>query len=216
MSSVLFLFVVVPLLVLAGVSVIVCILNATRFRRRETFRSAQTENVFSLPEPNPVQQPLYEATVTLLTPAERSFFGVLQLAVPSQTHLFAKVRLADVILPRSSLGASLYQSAFNKISSKHLDFVLCYSSTIKVLCAIELDDSSHRLGRRQARDTFVDAALEYAAIPMLRVNASVGYTVEKIRTDLAKLGISSPVSNVIPIQSDEPDERRYQPRFRPA
>jgi hypothetical protein len=41
----------------------------------------------------------YEAVPEFLSPAERSFFGVLQQAVASEYQIFAKVRLADVFVP---------------------------------------------------------------------------------------------------------------------
>ena len=130
---------------------------------------------------------IYAATPALLTPAERSFFGVLQQVVPQDFRLFAKVRLADVIQPRSTLGASTRQSAFNKISSKHVDFVLCDAATTKVICVIELDDSSHQRGSRQARDNFVDASLLSASVPILRFSVKQGYAPEQIRAELAKV-----------------------------
>jgi hypothetical protein len=33
--------------------------------------------------------------------------------------------------------------AFAKIRAKHLNFVLCDPKTLAILCAIELDDSTH-------------------------------------------------------------------------
>ena len=134
-------------------------------------------------------EPIYETTSALLTPAERSFFGVLQQVVLPSICLFPKVRLADVIQPRSALDGPTRQSAFNKISSKHVDFVLCDAGTTKVICVIELDDSSHGRGSRQARDSFVDAALQFASIPVVRFSVRHGYAPEKIRVELAKAGL---------------------------
>jgi hypothetical protein len=42
---------------------------------------------------------IYEAVPSLLTPAERSFFGVLQQSLASDYQIFAKVRLADIVRP---------------------------------------------------------------------------------------------------------------------
>jgi hypothetical protein len=40
------------------------------------------------------------------------------------------------------LGSSARKKAFNKISAKHFDFLLCDREELSVACAIELDDVS--------------------------------------------------------------------------
>lgn len=67
----------------------------------------------------------YSSCKTLCTPAERAFLGVLDLAVPEGYRVFAKVRLADLIKVGGGLKASSRQAAFNRISRKHVDFVIC-------------------------------------------------------------------------------------------
>ena len=89
----------------------------------------------------------YEAVPALLTPAERSFFGVLQQALSSEYQIFAKVRLADIVRPVRNPSRSGWQSAFNRIIGKHVDFVLCDSAHLGVVGVIELDDRTHWGGR---------------------------------------------------------------------
>lgn len=57
-----------------------------------------------------------EAVPALLTPTERSFFGVLQQAVASDYQIFTKVRLADIARPVRSPNRSGWQTAFNRIT----------------------------------------------------------------------------------------------------
>ena len=85
----------------------------------------------------------YEAVPALLTPAERSFFGVLQQALASDYQVFAKVRLADIIRPVQNPSRSGWQSAFNRITGKHVDFVVCDSARLQVMGVVELDDATH-------------------------------------------------------------------------
>ena len=123
----------------------------------------------------------YVAADALLTAAERAFFGVLQQALAPDYHLFAKVRLADIIeLPRG-LPAKRRAAAFNRISAKHADFVACDPQTFRIVGVIELDDRSHRAPERQRRDQFMDAALAVASIPILRVAAQRSYSVSALR-----------------------------------
>jgi hypothetical protein len=80
--------------------------------------------------------------------------------------------LADVIACRKG---EFKQAAFNKISAKHLDFVLVHATNSRILAAIELDDASHRAADRVARDRFVDRALASAKISLVRIPAAANY-----------------------------------------
>ena len=52
-----------------------------------------------------------------------------------------------------------YQLYLNKVSAKHVDFVVC-SAKSEPRLVIELDDFTHDTPSRQARDEFVDTVLE--------------------------------------------------------
>lgn len=136
--------------------------------------------------PAPIADAAYEAVPALLTPAERSFFGVLQQAVATDYQIFAKVRLADIVRPARSVASGRRQAAFNRISAKHADFVLCESKTLRVLGVIELDDTSHARSNRQARDNFVDTVLAAAGIGILRVSAGYAYSPAQLRDQVEK------------------------------
>lgn len=126
----------------------------------------------------------YVALDALLSPAERSFYGVLQQALSPKYQIMAKVRLADIIEVRRGLDGKRRQSAFNRISAKHLDFVACDPQTFKVVGVIELDDSSHRATKRQQRDKFLDSALAAASIPIVHIAAQRSYAVTTIREQI--------------------------------
>ena len=107
---------------------------------------------------SPVDFP-YQSKEVLCSPAERSFMGVLEKAIGNGYKIFAKVRLADIIEVKKGLSSSARQSAFNRISRKHLDFVICNSKDLSIVGGIELDDKSHLKKGRQERDQFLDKAL---------------------------------------------------------
>jgi hypothetical protein len=121
----------------------------------------------------------YQRRPSLLTPAERFFYGVLSQAVDSRYPIFAKVGLGDLLtVPRGVLKCFAYR---NRISQKHVDFVLCAPDDLTPLLVIELDDSSHaRLDRRE-RDACVDAALGAAGLPILHVPAQHAYAPAELR-----------------------------------
>ena len=110
-----------------------------------------------------------------LTPAEVKFYRALIEVIPPNTHIIAKVRLADLIDPISQRGTPGYRQAFNRIQSKHVDFVLCDPDDLMPLLVIELDDKSHRRKDRQQRDQFVNDSLAQAEIPILRMRVQSSY-----------------------------------------
>ncbi len=127
----------------------------------------------------------YQQAPALFTQAEQSFLGVLTQAAGAEVRVFGKVRVADVINPKDGLNPSARQVAFNKISSKHFDFVLCDSSTLKVLCVIELDDASHDSAARKLRDQFLDSTCQSAELPLLHVKAASTYSIHEIADKVA-------------------------------
>jgi len=130
----------------------------------------------------PAEQFPYKAKEALLTRGEIAFFAVLLQAVSDQQLVLSMVRLADVLyIPK---GTERWQSHFNRIQSKHLDFVLCDKATLRPLLAIELDDATHRQTKRRQRDDFLNQALASARLPLLRVPAAGSYAVESLREDI--------------------------------
>lgn len=129
----------------------------------------------------------YELQSALFTPAERSFLGVLDQAVAGKYRIFGKVRIADVATVRGTPNQSTRQRAFNKISAKHFDFLLCDPGDLSFVCAIELDDKSHAQDKRKERDQFVENICAAMKLPLLRFPAKRGYTVDSLREAIANL-----------------------------
>lgn len=90
-----------------------------------------------------------------------------ELAGQKGLQICPKVRLADIIEPRNG---KYYQTNFNKIKAKHVDFVIT-DPNLYIKAVIELDDNSHNTAERKVRDEFVDQIL-----------TSVGYRVIHTRT----------------------------------
>jgi hypothetical protein len=118
----------------------------------------------------------YVAAPALFTPAERRFLGVLEEAVWPEYRVFGKVRIADVAQVRPGLGRGARQGALNRVSGKHFDFVVCRSSDLAIVCAVELDDRSHGSARAQRRDAFVATVCRVIGLPLLQVPAKAGYS----------------------------------------
>jgi hypothetical protein len=136
-------------------------------------------------KPAPSSSVGYRLNGQLFSPAERSFFGVLKQAVPDECLVLGKVRVADVITPERGLTRSKWQTAFNKISAKHFDYVVCDKATLKVLSAVELNDKSHKGKKRIDRDAFLRDACSSAGLRLLEFDAKSSYSVVDVRERLA-------------------------------
>lgn len=112
----------------------------------------------------------YQPIEKLFTAAETKFFYALDAVVhPQEYKIFGKVRLADIIRVKRGMEKADYHKAFNRIKSKHIDYVLCNASTLSIELLIELDDASHQKPERQRRDSFLDAAAKAAGVRLLHV-----------------------------------------------
>ena len=137
-------------------------------------------------KPTPATALPYQKSDALFTPAERSFLGVLHQAVGNNAAIFGKVRVADVVEPKAGLSRRARQKAFNKISAKHFDFLLCDKEDLSVACAIELDDGSHNSKRRQERDEFLKGVCEAAGVPLIQIPAKSAYVISEVRSLLPR------------------------------
>ena len=139
----------------------------------------------------------YIRTPALFTPAERSFLGVLDLAAGSDFRVFGKVRVGDVLAPRTGQDRSAHQTALNRINRKHFDFILCRPDDLTVLCAIELNDASHQRKDRQERDELLDKACRAAGLPLILFDARHAYLPTEISARIAEA-----IAGGIPVRPD--------------
>lgn len=123
----------------------------------------------------------YQRAKTLFSLAERSFLGALDQAVGPEHRVFGKVRVADIASVKSGLSNSIRQSALNRVAQKHFDFIVCRASDLFVLCAVELNDKSHRSQRAKTRDTLMSNVCRAIDLPLLTVTARQTYSIHDLR-----------------------------------
>jgi len=126
-----------------------------------------------------------------LSPAEKKFLNALDAAIGSKYRVFAKVRVADIISP-SAGDKSTWQTRFNKINAKHVDFLLCGLTDTVPFCAIELDDRTHLSASRVDRDDFLNHALQSAGVPIARFQASRTYASVEIEANIDSVTSKAP------------------------
>jgi len=153
-----------------------------------------------------------------LTPAERSFWQVLQQCLPDGYVLLAKVRLADIVNVKKGFDAKTRQAHFNRISRKHADFVICDAVEMMPRAVIKLDDASHQARRSSERDEQKDRIIEGAGIRLLRIRAQRAYDTGQLRESLltatARRSIAQPLAAQIGQESEA--SRTDDPTANPA
>jgi hypothetical protein len=129
----------------------------------------------------------YVPAKTLFSAAERKFMTELDMAVGLQYRVFGKVRIADVATVKQGLSRSSHQAALNRIAAKHFDFVICRRNDLSVVCAVELNDSSHNTKRVQRRDVFVAQVCQAVRLPLWNVTVAAAYSPEALSSQFQSI-----------------------------
>ncbi len=123
----------------------------------------------------------YTLRDAILTRAEARFYSALQEVVGEKYIIFAKVRLADIFQTKSGQG---YYAALNKVTGKHIDYLLCEPITYAPVLGIELDDSSHKKASRQERDEFMEEVFAQVGLGLLRIPVKSSYEPVALRDEI--------------------------------
>lgn len=136
------------------------------------------EDVKEVTEPMP-----YKLAESIFTKSEKTLFEILKDYLKDKNlTILSKVRLADFVKIENS---SNYQYWFNKIKSKHVDFLICENDNGKPILAIELDDYTHNQKSRKERDEFINQVYNKVKLPILHI------------TDMNKENIYRSISQLI-------------------
>ena len=170
----------------------------------------------AMPDPRTYVPDLpYERKRYLLTIPEKSFFNLLSTAVSDDVYICPQVCFGGVLNVTAT--AREYQSFWNRVQAKRIDFLLCDKRTLTPLVAVELDNSSHDSPNRIERDDFVDEACASAGLAILHFRVRKYYdrqeigrilqsTISQARTSLGVAG-KSPVAIPPEFPEDQPAER---------
>ena len=119
---------------------------------------------------------------SMLTPAERSFLGVLDALDLTGHRVYAKVRMADIVGIKAGMNGSTRQAALNRITGKHVDFLIVRQDDGAPVLGLELDDASHERADRRERDVFVDEVYASVGLALLHIQARRNYVLADVRS----------------------------------
>lgn len=119
----------------------------------------------------PVNQYLpYRMITSVLTPREKTaYYIIFNYCTKNNLALFSKIRLADFITPQNTSYNRDFYLWFNKISAKHVDFLIVQQGSFRPLLAIEIDDTTHYRADRKERDIFVNNIYFSIGLPVLHL-----------------------------------------------
>ena len=118
----------------------------------------------------------YKAKQYLFNKSEHEFLKELHRQLDANRYMiFPKVRLADFI--EVAVRGKEYQGWWNKIRSKHVDFLVWDAQNNKIAFAIELDGRSHQSEKVQKRDDFINRLYERVEVRLERVKTGGNYSV---------------------------------------
>ena len=109
----------------------------------------------------------YFAKNYIMTQRESEFFKQLNEMLGSKWYIVPQVHLSALL--NHKVKGQNWNAAFKHINGKSVDYVLLSKETMKPVCAIELDDSSHYRDNRIERDMEVERIFATAKIPLARL-----------------------------------------------
>jgi hypothetical protein len=127
---------------------------------------------------------VYQRKANLFSPAETQFLAALDQAISPGQRVFGKVRVMDLVEMKSGLSPKARHAAVNRISQKHVDFLICAGSAQTPVCAIELNDSSHSFTKAQRRDQLLASVCKQVGLPLVVVKAAKSYDPRSVRQQI--------------------------------
>lgn len=149
----------------------------------------------------------YRVRDDFLTPAELSFYKVLRIVVGEKFTVCTKVGLADIFFVARPNENMAYR---NRISQRHVDFLLCRPENMKPVLGIELDDSSHNNSRNQERDRFKNEVFQAAELPLTRIPVQRTYNPRQLAEKLVGILRTRPNKPVATKEKNEVAPKQNQ------
>lgn len=127
-----------------------------------------TRKIFANTESAEIEKSTYRyfAKNTIMTERENKFFKQLNEILGNKWFVIPQVHLSALL--NHKVKGQNWKAAFRHINGKSVDYVLLSKETMKPICAIELDDSTHNYKNRVERDAEVERIFAEAKLPLAR------------------------------------------------
>lgn len=175
-------------LIFIAIFILIIVLIVRRLSREKVKNPIPDHEITQLTPVGSVSQEYhYDRRDLIMTKTETEFFKLLVDALGENYFVFPQVHLSSILEHR--VAGQDWWKAFHHINRKSVDFVVCNKVAVRPLVAIELDDWSHKLDKRKARDIEVERIFQGANFPLLRFGHNGPYTSQTIADSIAKTGV---------------------------
>ena len=120
----------------------------------------------------------YYAKPYIMTARENECFKTLNEIFGAKWFVIPQVHLSALL--NHKVKGQNWNAAFRHINGKSVDFVLVGKESYKIICAIELDDSTHNRTDRKERDNEIERIFSEAKIPLARIGKFENMTKQEI------------------------------------
>lgn len=127
----------------------------------------------------------YRGKTHIMTQREEKFFLLLNDIFRDKCYIIPQVHLSALLEHR--IKGQNWKGAFSHINGKSVDYVLLRSKDLSVLCAVELDDSTHDTADRIERDKEVGWMFGLANVPLIRLRNPENMSKQEIVDSFAKI-----------------------------
>jgi len=115
---------------------------------------------------------------------ELEFYHKLAQMVAGRAVVLVKVKLDDLF---GVTGADPGRMHWDRISRRHVDFLVCASKTLIPLFGVELNDGSHRSNDARERERFKDGVFAAADVRLLRCAGQDAVAMERFAAEVELL-----------------------------
>jgi len=149
----------------------------------------------------------YQRQNFLLSQEEKQLYAALYQAVGEDYVIFAKIRVDDLVSPRSSPKGDQAWEELEALEETHFNFVLSSKTDLSIACAIQLiQHKTHDQKTNPTGGALLKVICQSAGLPLVRLEAGPFYDTVDIREAIAEAVKKEPLFIM------EPDGRR-EPRI---
>ena len=148
-------------------SIVICIFIGIAYIFKGIGKIKQAENSNENNSQIKKSQYKYYAKSYVMTSRDNECFKILNEIFSSKWFVVPQVHLSALLDYR--VKGQNWNAAFRHINGKSVDFVLIGKESYKVICVIELDDSTHSRSDRIERDAEIERMFKESRIPLARI-----------------------------------------------
>jgi len=133
------------------------------------------------PHQDTTDLPLYQRRTCFLRESDRTVFSALQQVLGQAYHVFAKVKLSELVEPQVESGNRIHQLHWIKVHRQTVDFLICRRHDMEPLVAIRVFPKAEYARRGLSAYDTVDTVLRDIGLPKISLVEKKHYDPEDLK-----------------------------------